>query len=141
MKREKQSNKHQSSNNGFGMAIGVIGGLALGALGTLIGTQLLPELFDEPKKETTKAQPQVVDSRTTYNSTDIESFCDPITSTVFTDPQVTTCGHTFDKKTLIDWIKKSGTCPTCRKQLGLNSFVPNYQLKEAIHQITNQNRH
>ena len=138
MKKKNNSEKKESSSSGLGTAIAVIGGIAIGALGALIGTKVIPELFDTPEEEKKTEKPKkiVIDPSTENTLSQIESFYDPITSTLFTDPQVTTCGHTFEKQLLIEWIKKSGTCPTCRKKLGLNSFVPNYQLRDAILQTS-----
>jgi hypothetical protein len=48
------------------------------------------------------------------------------------DPANTPCGHAFEKKNLVDWVNKKGTCPQCRTPLKLEDIKPCYALKNAI---------
>lgn len=51
-----------------------------------------------------------------------------------TDPYIlTTCGHTFERKFIIDWVQKKGTCPLCVTKAQTSDIQSNYQLKELIH--------
>ena len=42
------------------------------------------------------------------------------------------CGHSFEKKVIIDCLKKNPSCPICRKETDVESLVPNFQLKNVI---------
>lgn len=42
------------------------------------------------------------------------------------------CGHSFEKKTIYECLKKNPQCPLCRKETSIESLVPNYQLKNII---------
>ena len=51
-----------------------------------------------------------------------------------TDPYILTiCGHTFEKKFIVDWVQKKGTCPLCVTKASPSDIRSNFQLKELIH--------
>lgn len=53
---------------------------------------------------------------------------------IMTEPCVlTTCGHSFEKKFIVDWIQKKQSCPLCNKKAKLDDIQVNYQLKQVIH--------
>jgi len=43
-----------------------------------------------------------------------------------------TCGHSFSKSTLEEWLAHKQTCPTCNRPLRPEDVMPNYKLREAI---------
>lgn len=45
---------------------------------------------------------------------------------------ISQCGHTFQKKTLCEYLAKKSECPLCRVVTNSGSLVPNYQLKNVI---------
>lgn len=69
------------------------------------------------------------------NEVDIEVpdyFCDPISLEIMHDPVMVPSGHTFDKKTLVDYISQHGQNPLTREQLSEAQLIPNRALREAI---------
>lgn len=45
---------------------------------------------------------------------------------------IPSCGHSFEKKVIVDYLNKQEACPLCRKAAQASSLVPNYQLKNII---------
>lgn len=50
----------------------------------------------------------------------IELYFCPISLEIMKDPHVTKYGHCFEKSSIIDWVKKTGTCPLTKKELSLD---------------------
>lgn len=42
------------------------------------------------------------------------------------------CGHTFHKNCIIEWLKRSETCPMCRKEIKENVELPGYTRKQIF---------
>lgn len=47
------------------------------------------------------------------------------------------CGHTFERRAIVQWLQANSVCPICQKELGskterLNHLVRNYALKAVI---------
>ncbi|EGG23912.1 hypothetical protein DFA_06050 [Cavenderia fasciculata] len=57
---------------------------------------------------------------------------DPISLSTIEDPVLTTCGHSFSRETIEDWLSKKQTCPLCHKTISKDQLTPNYSLKEII---------
>jgi hypothetical protein len=68
---------------------------------------------------------------------EMEIFCDPISFEIMVSPQVLPCGHTFDEKTIQDWLRKSHSCPTCKAPCNPEQVKPNYTLRHAIESMKN----
>ncbi len=49
------------------------------------------------------------------------------------NPMVLNCGHSFDKKSINEWLNKKNVCPICNKTI--EGMRPNYQLKDVIENI------
>ena len=54
---------------------------------------------------------------------------------VMTDPVSTPYGHTFQRSAILDWLKKSKTCPITKKPLNENDLATNYALRDAVKQL------
>lgn len=68
----------------------------------------------------------------------------PISLEEIKDPATTACGHTFEKASLIEWLKEHYTCPVCQEKITddykptttylLKSLIPSYtQLEKDLH--------
>jgi hypothetical protein len=60
---------------------------------------------------------------------------DPITLEIMKEPITTPCGHTFDRRSLIEYWPGDDTCPICRQSI--EGYDPehahiSYLLKEII---------
>ena len=60
----------------------------------------------------------------------------PVLHSLMNSPQILPCGHTFDKKTIVNIIRRvrppSGNCPSCRKRFKKSEVLRNYALEDAI---------
>jgi len=60
----------------------------------------------------------------------------PVLHSLMNTPQILPCGHTFDKKTIVNIVRRvrppSGSCPSCRKRFKKSEVSRNYALEEAI---------
>ena len=62
-----------------------------------------------------------------------ECFICPISHEIMETPVVTPCGHTFEKVQLLQWVNSGhSNCPTCQKDLKLNSNPNNWSINYAI---------
>jgi hypothetical protein len=52
--------------------------------------------------------------------------------------QLKTCGHTFDREAISEWIKLKKTCPMCRIAATTDDIMPNNALQKVI-DVTNTN--
>ena len=48
------------------------------------------------------------------------------------DPVSTPEGITYERKSIVDWLKKNNYCPKTHKKLEIKDLKPNYALREAI---------
>ena len=96
---------------------GTIEKVVIGALGVIGGLLIGKAVGELTKEEKQKAK---VEEKVTH--TDIENYdkieelmtC-PITYCIMTDPVIIPeCGHNFEKKDIIEFLKKNGQCPLCR---------------------------
>lgn len=61
-----------------------------------------------------------------------ETYIDPISHYPIYNPVVSKCGHTFNESTeLQQWIRKNGTCPTCREPA--KSYMPKNYIVEDLY--------
>ena len=70
-----------------------------------------------------------------------DMFICPISMEIMKDPQISKCGHMFDRTSIVKWLKgeydpgkqeiKRG-CPVCNKEMDLQSLGPCYPIKKAI---------
>lgn len=62
------------------------------------------------------------------------SFYCPLTMEVMADPVIDAEGNTFERKALLHWLSHYGTSPVSRQPLNSNLIVPNFALREIIHE-------
>lgn len=56
----------------------------------------------------------------------------PITMELMVDPVLCEDGHTYERKTILEWLARSQTSPLTRQPLNPNALHPNHALKSAI---------
>ena len=67
-----------------------------------------------------------------YNKEMKKEFICPITQKIMEEPVITPYGTTYEKKAIIDWIKKNKTDFQTKNLLTEDMLVPNYILKVEI---------
>ncbi|KAL0239347.1 hypothetical protein GEMRC1_009455 [Eukaryota sp. GEM-RC1] len=68
-----------------------------------------------------------------------DSFLCPIHMGLLLDPVVLTCGHSFCKECVQQWMIHKQTCPTCRKPTQGRHLAKNYQLRDLIRDVLQHN--
>ena len=63
------------------------------------------------------------------------SFYCPLTLEVMVDPVIDTEGNTFERETLMHWLSLYGASPVSRQPLNANLVVPNFALRDTIHEV------
>lgn len=48
---------------------------------------------------------------------------------------ITKCGHTFQKNSLEEWVKKKSNCPICRISITKDDYKPNFMMKSLIEDL------
>lgn len=61
-----------------------------------------------------------------------ESIYCPIHYGVMQDPVITSCGHTFDRSSIQDWLLKKERCPLDQRPISRSELTPNRALKDTI---------
>ena len=56
----------------------------------------------------------------------------PIGLSIFKDPVVTRCGHTFERSAIKVALRVSPMCPVCRKKVRLSDLTTNYGIKASV---------
>lgn len=61
-----------------------------------------------------------------------ELIC-PLSFELFKDPRIenNSCGHTFEKSWIEEWLSENQTCPLSRNQLTKEDLVPHIGLRDA----------
>lgn len=64
---------------------------------------------------------------------DIQSFVDPISQEIMTNPEVTAAGHAYQRESIREWLRNRRTDPNTRQNLGENpQLVADRTLRGAI---------
>jgi len=63
------------------------------------------------------------------------SFCCPLTMEPMVEPVIDAEGNTFEKKALLHWLSLYGVSPVSRQPLNANLVVPNFALRDTIHEV------
>lgn len=62
-----------------------------------------------------------------------ESMLCPISKTLLTDPVIlVTCGHTFQKEYIDEWLRRKDMCPVCKAKTKGNCVAPNFTVKSLV---------
>lgn len=54
---------------------------------------------------------------------------------VFTDPVITECGHTFDRKCIQDWFNAGNTTSPITREIITTKLIPNYNLRQSLTEL------
>lgn len=63
------------------------------------------------------------------------TFYCPLTMEVMVDPVLDTCGNTYERKALLQWLSHYGVSPVSRQPLNSTLVVPNFALRDTIHEM------
>jgi U-box domain len=63
------------------------------------------------------------------------SFYCPLTLEVMVDPVIDAEGNTFERQALLHWLSYYGASPVSRQPLNANLVVPNFALRDIIHEV------
>ena len=63
------------------------------------------------------------------------SFICPLTMEAMVDPVIDSEGNTFERAALLQWLSHYGASPISRQPLNANLVVPNFALRETIHEV------
>merc|ERR1712204_20760 len=67
-------------------------------------------------------------------------FLCPINYNLMSDPVIVRqSGCTYERKSIVDWIGQSGTCPNSRAKITVNDLIPNHTLRKAIENWKQEN--
>ncbi len=61
-----------------------------------------------------------------------DGFLCPITQDLLNDPVMLLDGHTYERKAIVDWLKRSDRSPLTNEVLPATTMLDNYALKSAI---------
>ncbi|CAK74468.1 unnamed protein product (macronuclear) [Paramecium tetraurelia] len=126
--------QHEKGQNQNGKAwLYALGGLAIGVVGTIFG---MKAMNNEQSQTNSQSKSNPEPSQITSDGEQfLETLCCPITGELIVDAaQLSTCGHTFEKFVLLEWLKKSKNCPQCRKPASEQDIIKNYALQQVIDQ-------
>ncbi len=132
--------KQNSSSGLFAGIFCAIAGIAVGVGGKLLYDDLTNSEKEEAKKRE-EALAQIRDDRkkekegsATQGDIDVEyeSFFCPISQEIMLDPVITPQGISYDRKFILDWLKKQRCCPLTKTPLNENDLITNYALKNTI---------
>ncbi|CAD8068305.1 unnamed protein product [Paramecium primaurelia] len=130
----KPQQQKQGTNQNSSAWLYALGGLAIGVIGTIFGMKAVAS--NEQSQIQSQIQSKQQPSQITNDGEQlIESLCCPISGELIVDAaQLSTCGHTFDKAPLLQWLQKSQECPQCRKKTNESNIIKNYALQQVIDQ-------
>ncbi|CAB9507325.1 U-box domain-containing protein 12 [Seminavis robusta] len=63
------------------------------------------------------------------------SFICPLTFEAMVDPVIDSEGNTFERQALLHWLSLYGLSPVSRQPLNANLVVPNFALRDTIHEM------
>ena len=58
----------------------------------------------------------------------------PLSLEIFVDPVITKQGFTFERQSILNWLRNNRTCPLTREQINVKDLIPNKCLKRHIEQ-------
>ena len=147
MSKKEKNSDNGSFMKGFITGIGSLLGIAAIGLG---GKYLYDEYIenqtpDDEKKQKTE---EINENKECNNNLDItnsmstnieetdldgkDSFICPINQTLMIDPVITPYGTTYERSSIINWLKNHDTDPLTKKRLTKEMLITNYALRSAI---------
>ena len=126
-------NNKNSSSKGLaaGLGIGALIGAAVTAGVAYFLSNTEEEKEDVSSTIMTHAPPPLPPANNIPKDVEEKLIC-PISLEVMTDPVVTPYGHTFERKTIEEYIDRNGICPITRKPLTKQALIPNYSIREML---------
>ncbi|KAL9644006.1 hypothetical protein ABK040_005474 [Willaertia magna] len=64
----------------------------------------------------------------------LNKFACPINQQIMINPVIIETGHTFERKSIEEWLKLNNTCPLSRNVLKFKTLTPNFSLKSTINE-------
>jgi hypothetical protein len=147
MEKSKQNEKGSSFLSS--LLIGLVG-IGIGLCAKSVADEYIFNPESKKEEEKAKKPPQKENNQSKeYNeinkpvkagyklSTDIgfddyDSFLCPISQEIMSNPVITPSGITYDRKSIMNWLKKSSDCPITKMPLNASDLITNYSLKNAI---------
>lgn len=131
-----QSNS-KGKSSGFWSSLLTVGlGVAAGFGAKYAYDEFNKENQKDKSKDTQQQDRQYADIEDSFetpsNDEEVESFLCPISQTIMRDPVMTPRGITYERKSILDWLKKEKTCPITKTPLKESDLISNYTLKQAI---------
>lgn len=127
--------KEKKSSFGAGLFC-ALAGLAVGVIGKIIYDDIKEDSSDKDKKKQTESSNNPIENdpnrQVTADWSEYESFLCPISQEIMNDPVITPKGISFERKSIINWLKKNKTCPITKTPLLECDLISNYALKNAI---------
>jgi hypothetical protein len=131
---EKGEKKKKNQTLGFMAAAGI--GVGLGVLGKMLFDNFSEPVESESDKITRmikeKREDSKMRSKITDDEVEIESFICPICNEIMIDPVITPQGISYERREILEWLKKSNTCPITKEILSPKDLITNYALKSSI---------
>lgn len=119
-------NNEKRSGLGTGLIMG-LAGIALGALGMFAYNEVTGEKEQDPQRMRANNLQTEGDEYVEY-----ESFLCPISQELMKDPVITPRGISYERVSILNWLKKSRECPITKTPLEEKDLITNYALKNAI---------
>jgi len=69
-----------------------------------------------------------------------EAFLCPITQEIMTDPVLTCDGHTYERKSITDWLKNHSTSPVTGAELENKNLIPNHLIRSQIREFVEKKK-
>ncbi len=87
---------------------------------------------DRKKEKDEKIKDLGYDDTVGFSDAEYESFFCPISQEIMVDPVITPQGISYDRRSILDWLKKSNICPITKTNLSEKELITNYALKNTI---------
>ena len=159
----KNKRNSESGSNFFAKALIGIAGAAIGAGAYYLMSSSSSQKIEEKeveritidKKPSYEQQPNIkvkeiknpINSNNQIKNTDtdyeeiVESFLCPISLEIMKDPVITPDGISFDRESIVDWLKDHDTCPITKRPLSVSNLTSNKILKSIIENyLKNKNK-
>lgn len=101
-------------------------GIALQQLMDMVGNT--PELSKSLRAEAFRLHKVMMEKKSIVES----SIRCPISGAVMKDPVLASDGYTYDRPSIMQWLKSKTTSPATGEEMDANKLVPNHQLKSQI---------
>jgi hypothetical protein len=144
-------NKQKKSTGVMTGIFCALAGAAIGIGGSILYNKIKKEENDEEKKRQfaleeirqKKNKNNETDMTTqgeTKNEAEYESFFCPISQEIMNDPVITPQGISFDRQSILAWLKKDNKCPITKTPLKESDLIKNFALKNTIDEYLAKNK-